>query len=69
MVISRHHMFGAEIEERDEMNARHLLDVSLVAQRNGMGEGRLDPGERKRSGEQEHGRAARATPPPARRGR
>lgn len=69
MVVTGHHVLGAEIEERKEVHAGDLLDVAFVAKRHGMGERRLDPGERERGDEQEHGGAARTKPPPARRGR
>ena len=38
MVVSRDHVLGAEIQERHEMDAGNLLDVSLVAFRHSVGQ-------------------------------
>ena len=39
MVVSRHHMLGAEVDKRHQVDAVDLLDIALVAFRDGMGEG------------------------------
>ena len=39
MVVPRHHVLGAEVDERYQVDAVDLLDIALVAFRDGMGQG------------------------------
>ena len=58
VVISRHHVLGPKVEEGDDLHPRNLMDIALVAKRNGMGKGRLRPDRHQaRQGQQDQGRA------------
>ncbi len=39
MVVPRHHVLGAEVDERHQVDAVDLLDIALVAFRDDMGQG------------------------------
>lgn len=39
MVVPRHHVLGAEVDEGHQVDAVDFLDIALVAFRDGMGKG------------------------------
>ena len=53
VVVARHHVLGAEIDEGEQVHPCDLLDVALVAFGYGVGEGALDARQQEQEGERE----------------
>jgi hypothetical protein len=57
VVETRHHVLGAEIDERQQVHAGDFLDVALVTLRHGVGEGIAGKAEPEKQARQEYCRA------------